>query len=273
MVVSMCFDKNYQKFSAVCLKSLLMNYEGSRRIRLVIVSDVRRKELNSTFLKILNEFDYTIDPPGQFYDQLPVGLYFPKAAYWRLQLPSVLAKYQIRKAIYLDSDLLVLDDLLQLFNHDLDSYFCGGCLDISSKKHTIRLGLKQTFTINGGLLLMDVIKMNQINWIEMANQLAFEKKIKWYDQDVLNIVLDNKIKLLDLKWNVQTGNIQNNYSGATSILHFTESNHTKPWVYGSKHPQIEIYNWYMKVTGFYLDFLKYEGERRIKKMFRKITSN
>ena len=43
--------------------------------------------------------------------------------------------------------------------------------------------------------------MNQFNWAEVANQLNKEGRIKWVDQDVINIVLDGEIVLLDLNLN------------------------------------------------------------------------
>jgi lipopolysaccharide biosynthesis glycosyltransferase len=158
--------------------------------------------------------------------------------YWRLALPSVLQKYGIRKAIYIDTDTLVVSDLSELYNIDLGDNTVGGCLDIGSDRHVARMLLKQSFAINGGVLLMDIAKMNKIDWESEAKRLNKEGKIEWVDQDVINILLDGKIKLIDLKWNVQTGHFLHRYDVKPAIVHFTMWASKKPWFTTFRHPYI-----------------------------------
>lgn len=266
MTISICFDRNYQNWAAVCLNSIWRNYNGNSRIRLVILSDINFEQCIWQLKRVLNNYDFSFDNPGSDFDQMPTGFHFNVTTYWRLALPKVLAKHKIDKTIYLDVDTLIIDNLEELYNVSIEGKVCGGCLDISSRAHTERMELKQEFAINGGVLLMDVERMNQIDWVEESKRLNDEGRIQWVDQDVINLLLDNDIQLIDLKWNVQSGNFQNSYNGTVSIVHFTESNNTKPWNIRGKHRFMGVYNTYMRKSGFYLDYLWFETVRRIKKL-------
>jgi lipopolysaccharide biosynthesis glycosyltransferase len=266
MNISICFDKNFQKWATVCLYSIWKQHKNDPKIRLVILSDITYNKSIWKLKKVLKHFDFTFDNPGNDFDSMPTGYHFNVTTYWRLALPKVLSKYGIEKAIYLDTDILVVDSLQELYHTNLDDKTCGGSLDIGSDMHIERMGLKQGFAINGGVLLMDVAKMNQFNWAEEANRLNQEGRIKWVDQDVLNILLDGKIKLFDLKWNVQSGNFQNGYQDNVAIVHFTESGRAKPWNSKSKHIYIGVYNTFMRKCGFYWDYTLLETLRRIKKL-------
>jgi lipopolysaccharide biosynthesis glycosyltransferase len=189
MTLSICFDKQYQKWATVCLHSVFTNYRGSIPIRLVILSDIEFSACIPQLKKVLHHFDFTFDNPGSGFDSLPTGFHFNVTTYWRLALPSVLQKYGIRKAIYIDTDTLVVSDLSELYNIDLGDNTVGGCLDIGSDRHVARMLLKQSFAINGGVLLMDIAKMNKIDWASEAKRLNKEGKIEWVDQDVINILL------------------------------------------------------------------------------------
>ena len=266
MIISICFDKNYQKWATVCLHSIVENYKSVTPIRLVILSDINYSECIPQLKRVLKNFDFTFDNPGNDFDSLPTGFHFNVTTYWRLALPQVLNKYGIQKAVYIDTDTLVVDDISKLYNIDLEDKTLGGCLDIGSDSHVTRMNLKQGFAINGGVLLMNIPRLNQINWVTEANRLNEEGRIEWVDQDVLNILLDGQIKLIDLKWNIQSGNFQNGYNGEVNIVHFTESGNTKPWKYRSKHRYLGVYNTYMKKSGFFLDYFKYETIRRLNKL-------
>lgn len=265
MNLSICFDKNYQKWAAVCLYSVITNYKGGIPIRLVIISDISLKDCIPQLKRVLSNFNVSFDNPGSDFDSLPTGFHFNVTTYWRLTLPKVLQKYGIEKVIYIDSDTLVLKDISELYSIELNDKTIGACIDIASDQHVNRMHLEQGFAINGGVLLMDIPKMNKLDWVSDANRLNEEGKIHWVDQDVLNILLDGQIKLIDLKWNVQSGYFQNSYKGHVGIVHFTESGNAKPWSHQAKHLYISVYNTYMRKSGFYWDYIKLETLRRLKK--------
>lgn len=238
MIIAICFDKNFQKWATVCLYSIWEQHKNSPKIRLVILSDINYRQAIWQLKKVLKHFDFTFDNPGNDFDSMPTGYHFNVTTYWRLALPKVLANYGIKKAIYLDTDTLIVENLQELFDVDLNGKTCGGSLDIGSLKHIERMSLKQGFAINGGVLLMDVAKMNQFNWADEANRLNQQGLIQWVDQDVINILLDCEIALLDLKWNKQTGHFLHKYPEKPAIVHFTMWADKKPWFTTFRHPYI-----------------------------------
>jgi lipopolysaccharide biosynthesis glycosyltransferase len=270
MQIALCtsFNKNYQNWAAVSLNSVLINTKSKSKIRLVLVSDITYESCIPQLRCILDKFDFTIDNPGTEFDGLPELKHVGLVTYWRLLLPSVLNKYGIIKSIYFDVDTLIIGDLSELYQLELNSLFCLGCLDINSEEHVERLQLSQNFIINGGVILMDVLKMNSINWLKDLRELHKMGKIKWVDQDALNILLDNKIGLLPQSWNIQSGNFQNGYKGEVNILHFTESNNTKPWNSNCRHPYFNVYRTYIRKTGFIWSYFKLETLARWKKLIK-----
>jgi lipopolysaccharide biosynthesis glycosyltransferase len=269
MNLAITFDKNYQKWAAVCLNSIFNTYSGKDKINLFIITDLKFSQFISQLKKSLKNFKYTISDFSSAFDDLPTGFHFTKAMYGLLAMPSFLNEQGIEKALYLDLDIIVLEDLNELYKVDLGDYFCGGVLDVHSEDKDLqsRLTVKQGFVVNSGVLLMDIPKMNSIDWNTKANELNQLGKIKWGDQDVINMLLDEKIMVLPQKWNVQSGNFQIGYSGDVSVVHFTESGNTKPWSFKSKHLYLGAYNTLIRKSGFYGEYLVLESVRRIRKIF------
>jgi lipopolysaccharide biosynthesis glycosyltransferase len=266
IVLATAFDKNYQKWAAVSLGSILANTTCESKIRLIIISDINYEKCIIQLRRVLDKFDFTIINAGNEFEGLPKLGHVGLVTYWRLKLPGVLAKYNIEKAVYFDVDTIVLGDVFELYNYNLNNMFCGGCLDINSEQHVRRMNLVQNFVINGGLLLMDVSKMNSINWVEGVKILNEQGKIAWVDQDAINILLDGKIELIPQSWNVQSGNFQNGYTGKVDMVHFTESGNTKPWTSKCRHPFFNTYRTYMRKSGFLLDYFKLETIARLRKI-------
>ena len=121
--------------------------------------------------------------------------------YFRLILPSFIKE---EKVIALDGDLLVLDDLNELYNIDLEENIIGGCYfrphDVYNREYVQNtLGLDEGKRINIGVMLMDLKKIK-----ENALDKEFVKHIgrfKVMSEDIINYVCKNKIKYLPLKYN------------------------------------------------------------------------
>ncbi len=271
MNIAITFDGNYQNWATVCLNSIIINSKLTDKIRLFIISDLEEKQFIWQLRKVLVHYNYSIDKLGSDFDHLPTGFHFTKAMYGVLAMPRLLAQKGIKKALYIDLDTLILDDVNKLYSTDLGDYFCAGCLDIHTDDLSLRgrLRLKQDYVINSGVLLMNIDKMNEIEWVKKSDDFRRLGLIQWGDQDIINMILDKKMKVLDQKWNVQSGNFQNGYVGEVSIVHFTESGNTKPWRIKSKHPYLNIYNTYISISRFYFDYLILELSRRVNKFCKK----
>ncbi len=178
---------------------------------------------------------------------MQTNFHFSKEMYYRILIPSVLSKYN--KAVYLDCDTVVLGDISEFYNTDLSEHIIGGVQDImhaKSKNYVANeLGLDPYRYINSGVLLLNCERFRKENVKEeFFKELSKGRKLRYPDQDLINLVCLNKIKFLDYKWNhvwnylIDKGNPDLRLpkeeflkcvedSKDIRILHFTSN--VKPW--------------------------------------------
>ncbi len=178
--------------------------------------------------------------------------YWSKATFFRLLLPSILP-LDIMKILYLDSDVIVLRDVSEVFAFEMHGALAAGVRDPSEPKDSVRIGTKQYF--NAGVLLMrlDLWRENEIA-SKCFDYLADPEKSKLYlDQDAINYVLQDSIYGLSKEWNTQVTNsftatdqLLSNLRQYIFILHYVTSD--KPWHAWYKSPFGEYYWHYLTVS-------------------------
>ncbi len=133
--------------------------------------------------------------------------YISNATFYRLFISELLPEYD--KIIYLDSDILVLGDLSELFEYDIQDYILAGVIDWdcqeklkSSEARQTEIGIDLDIYINAGILLMNLNLIRQNQMVDIFKQ---HMKIKYSlaDQDILNICCHNRILRLPLKYNLK----------------------------------------------------------------------
>ena len=116
---------------------------------------------------------------------------------------------KLEKVIYIDGDTIVGNCLKDIYNTKLENNFIAGVPDLSSRsilKGTNSLFNEETKYINAGLMLMDLEKLRHFNFFEksMSAEAKYRNRLNFADQDIINIVLDGKIKFLPIQFNLQT---------------------------------------------------------------------
>lgn len=191
-----------------------------------------------------------------------------EAAYYRLILPSLLP--DVSRILYLDCDLLLLADVLELWRIPLDSCRVGAVAVKVTAEHKAGLGLEREDPyLNSGVMVFDLAAM-RASGDEVRFREIYENcmdKLKYPDQDILNIAYRGGYKRLPLKWNLTTSVYRNPvnealYSEAETleairhpgIAHFTGVH--KPWRIGktTHHPYSSYYWKYLKLTPFADEF-------------------
>jgi lipopolysaccharide biosynthesis glycosyltransferase len=194
-----------------------------------------------------------VDVDQNYLRDVPVGLqHLSQATYLRLAIGRLLPA-DVNRVIYLDSDVLVLKDLAELWQTPLDGNVIGAARDfltpIFGQPNALEycaadMGIAPSHPMhNAGILLIDVVAYRAQN-IE-AKCVAFLQRyrdsVRSADQDAINAVLFDKIKSLDFKWNVQVSGWEPFKTNPLltdterqalvnvnpAILHFSGSN--KPW--------------------------------------------
>ena len=175
------------------------------------------------------------------------NFHFSKEMFYRILIPEIFTQFD--KAIYLDSDIVVLGDISELYEKELGNCILGGANDIMHQRSksyvTGELGLDADKYINSGVLLINskLFREEKIK-DKLFDELKVRQNLRYPDQDLINIVCGGRILLLERKWNFiwhyllkkrdQSLNLlpeeQEKYEKEAkdiNILHFTSS--VKPW--------------------------------------------
>ncbi|WP_413852577.1 glycosyltransferase family 8 protein [Candidatus Ruminimicrobium bovinum] len=267
MQINICLssDNNYAQHLTVTIASILKNANTDDELFFFIfdggiTSDNKEKILKLKEIKHFEIKFILIDSSKLAY--LPNhSFHISIATYFRFKIASLLP-INIDKIIYLDCDIIVLKSLSNLFNEDIKDYYIAGVEDIGY--YFDRRFLKRetdSFYINAGVLLINIAKWRE-DYIEEKLLSATENNLLLIhnDQDIINFKLKDKIKALDLKWNVQDSfarilgklhPLKKQIKQAVlnpAIVHYTGA--IKPWqsIY---IPFGELYIDYLKLTPFY----------------------
>lgn len=126
--------------------------------------------------------------------------HLPFESYLRLGIPNMFP--ELKKVIYLNGDILVRDDLSELWNMDLEGCPLAACDDISALKHMDRLKISSYH--NTGVMVFDLTLWRKED-LQSDIFALIEKEGHNYvfgDQDAINVALEGRIKLMDLCWNL-----------------------------------------------------------------------
>ncbi len=143
-------------------------------------------------------------------NDLTLGCRWPRVAWSRIFIPTMLP--EVSKALYLDIDILVCDDLRELFETDLSGASAGVVLEHVSHEGSHfneRLGIPQSCPgyFNSGVMLMNLDFFRSHGLIDKV--VAFARShadvLSSPDQDALNAVLCDSLKRLHPRWNWHDG--------------------------------------------------------------------
>lgn len=279
MEILVCFDHLFLTPCGVMLKSLVENNkEESIHIHAIINKDVTladkdslRNEIERNNIKIdFYEFNAAVleDFPGL------KGTHYAESNYYRLFCSSILPD-NISKVLYLDCDLIINDNLIDLWNTEVTGKAIAAVINPLVKRIEIQDIIDGKY-FNSGVMLINVDYWRQ-NDMELKFVDCIEKCREYIiavDQDVINIVLQSSIIELPLRYNVQhpllyqkrflKNTLDNQYSELDSslstpaIVHFTGSK--KPWNGACKNPFRPLYYLYLKKTKW-MDFTVEEGHK------------
>jgi len=185
--------------------------------------------------------------------KLPIYDHLSKAVYLRLFIQDILSS-DIKKIIYLDCDIVCLDDISYLYNENIENFPIGVITDIKSKDliRLKRFNVEKYF--NSGVMLINLIKWKKIVNIDSISSIIEKQdnKLVDADQEILNILFNNNYKELPKKYNLDLKHqIFKKVPKNTVILHYSDK--VKPW---SEIYPYKIKKYFFKYLSLNYQFLK-----------------
>ena len=271
-------DNSYAPFLAVALNSLVEHSKEQNDYNItVLYKDLKEEnmlrlkkferdnvKINFKNMKVnLDAFDNRKE--NRFRCDYIIAIYF------RLFIASMFK--DLDKAIYLDSDIVLNDDVAELYNIDIKDNLLGGCYDVSISTSPIlygyteqAVGVKKHEYINSGILLMNLkelrLKHFEGHFLSLLNKYRFDTVAP--DQDYINAMCNGKIFYIDQKWNAMPNDDEEPLENP-SLIHYNLF--SKPWHYNGV--QYEDYFWfYAKTSGYLNEILRiknsFDKEKREK---------
>lgn len=234
MNIALLSDLDYAHVTSVAIKSVLRTNSPAR----IDVIDAGMTQSQCEHLQSLSPLVNIVAMPdfvrlwlGHFSHgtkRVPISTFLKAQLHWLLP--------DLERVIYIDGDVIALQDLSALFAEPLgDAYMVGAtCNEAIRTIGRRRLKLRNPY-FNAGVLLCPLEK-----WRRMQVDQAFlrcyidnQERIKYADQDVFNILFDGRVKWIDKRWNVSHKEVLSKFHsggpslGETAILHFNGDR--KPW--------------------------------------------
>lgn len=173
------------------------------------------------------------------------GDFFTMSIFYRLFIPDLFPQYD--KAVYIDSDTVVNDDIAKLYETELGDNLIGACVDSSIQfvPEMLRyisevLTLDPKKYINSGMLVMNAKAFRDEKFVDKFFSLLGRYHFDCIapDQDYLNEICSGRIKYVDGRWDAMP-NENTEPLANPSLIHYNLF--FKPWHFTGI--QYEDYFW------------------------------
>lgn len=251
--ICLACDDNYAKYAGVVIASIMKNSESDEILNFYIldggISDDNKSKFNElkTIKNCNIEFVQIDESMFEDYKKVATHKYISIATYYRLRLATLLPN--IKRIVYFDCDMVINASLKELFYTELGDNVIAGVKDINK-----RMLEQNPNYINAGMVLFDLEKIREENIEQKFYDYTNEhfETIKVGDQEIINEVLKNRIKIVDDNWNVQSSNFTNrsSYTSNPKVIHYVAKK--KPWHYGSFSYHRDYYFKYLQLTSWKL---------------------
>ncbi len=243
-------DADYLPFVYVTIYSILKNRKSSCFVSFIILVPGGTGTISNQTQWEFDHYEINyIEIPEQWFADSPLTIgHITRPTYYRLLIPDLLPECD--KCLYLDADLLVCGDIMELYQVDVSGNYLAAGLGIDiffteEYERSLADYLKLPSAVsyfNAGVLVMNLADMRVAG---LTGQFVECSKKGWQcqDQDVLNICCYGKIRRLHLKYNVYSSaysyeirQMETRFSrkeleeglGNPYIIHYAAGS-TKPW--------------------------------------------
>lgn len=258
-------DDAYTPLLGVALKSLIDNASKDYYYCIKVlhtdvkeehIKQIKKFENENVNIEFVDLNYYIKKVEGKLYTRD----YYTNTTYFRLFLPELYPQYD--KVLYLDSDIIVVGDISELYNTDMGTNLVAAAPDDIIQKNKVFqdyaelvVGVsKYQHYFNAGVLLMNLDELRKFKFQEKFLYLLSTVKFSVaQDQDYLNRLCKGRVKLVSHDWDVMPYVNDETKPEDIKLIHYNFA--YKPW-----HFEDIAYNeyfWkYAKKTEFYDEIVK-----------------
>ena len=181
--------------------------------------------------------------------------YYSESIYYRMFIPSMFE--DLKRAVYLDSDIVLLDDVAKLYFTDIGDKLLGAVTDESVIGVSVfcdyvkrQIGVEDPSEyFNSGVLLMNLDGMREAGiektFLDLLRTHNFNTVAP--DQDYLNLLCRGRVHYLSSGWNKHAIPGTDIASEQLHLIHFNMFN--KPWHYDGV-PYEEVFWRFAKMSSY-----------------------
>lgn len=244
--ICLCADNNVVEYMSALIVSILKNsHQDEEFIFHIITSCISEENKNYiNELKNIKNFQLKYYNPihrekfEKWYSE-KTPQKWPVEVFFKLDIPFILK--DLDKVLYLDCDMIAVNNFKELFDINMDNYTVAAAKDkLISNSHLKKIKLnKSNGYFNSGLLLINIKNFNTLfpndTFLEKIDKYLNNIKIVEYpEQDIINIIFNNKIKPIDSKYNCVSAIVKKDKEVQDTIIaHYTL---LKP-LYKNAYPQ------------------------------------
>lgn len=218
VAIAVAANDYFIPYCATFLKSVAEHGNSKKNYDILLlsqdVSDTNVKKMEK-LLSAWENVSLRVIDPSVLIDQYTFHIrgHFSKETYYRLVLPELLPNYD--KVLYLDSDMIAMDDVAKIYDENVDGYLLAACHDADTaglyngyekdkKRYTDKvLKLKEPYQyFQAGVLLLNLKEFRKRYTTKQILDFAVSENWQLLDQDILNKLCEGAVKYIDMSWNV-----------------------------------------------------------------------
>ena len=233
-------DDAFVKFTVVSMHSMIQN--ASKDYKYIVhilhteisdkMKDVVNRLANDNFeIRFVDVTSYL----QSISEKLPLRDYYSKTTYYRLFIAEMFPQYT--KALYLDSDTVILGDVSKLYLTDIRDAYLGACHEqvmVQTREFGTYVekvvGVSRYNFFNAGLMLINCEQF-RLHFVldKFIDYLHYYNFVVTQDEDYLNLICKDHVYWLDQRWNTETFGEIPYPVGQAQMIHYIMTN--KPWHY------------------------------------------
>lgn len=216
VVILLACNEYFVPYTAVAIQSIVEHMSPDRHYDIVVLTrDLTQRTIDSLVghLPYPNMSLGFLNPEVALKGtKLPHHGHFRPETFFRLLAPWLLPN--VKKAVYLDSDLVALTDVAELFDTDVEGCLLGATRDADTVgmmlgydgtvgpylENEIKLTDPMQY-FQAGVLVMNLEAFRYAFTVADMLSLSTVRVWRWLDQDILNMLADGNYVRVDMRWN------------------------------------------------------------------------